>query len=67
LRFGNDSFLPHLAAAKATGLPCVVLHLRGIARDVDRPEDLLDLAAASGDRQSQKLARSWNLGSRNAA
>lgn len=67
LRFGNDSFLPHLAAAKATGLPCVVLHLRGIARDIDRPEDLIELAAASGDRQSQKLARSWNLGSRNAA
>ncbi|MGD0790605.1 MAG: 2-phospho-L-lactate guanylyltransferase [Terriglobales bacterium] len=65
LRFGNDSFLPHLAAAKATGLPCVVLELPGIARDVDRPEDLRELAAASGDRRSQKLVRSWNLGSRN--
>src|SRR5262249_30679777 len=40
LRFGNDSFLPHLASAKATGLPCVVLELPGIALDVDRPEDL---------------------------
>jgi 2-phospho-L-lactate guanylyltransferase len=65
LRFGNDSFLPHLAAAKATGLPCVVLELPGIARDVDRPEDLRELAAASGDRRSQKLVRSWNLGGRN--
>ena len=65
LRFGNDSFLPHLAAAKATGLPCVVLDLPGIARDVDRPEDLRELAAARGERQSQKLVRSWNLGSRN--
>jgi 2-phospho-L-lactate guanylyltransferase len=65
LRFGNDSFLPHLAAAKATGLPCVVLELPGIARDVDHPEDLRELAAASGDRRSQKLVRSWNLGSRN--
>src|SRR5208282_3496803 len=64
LRFGNDSFLPHLAAAKATGLPCVVLELPGIARDVDRPEDLRELAAASGDRRSQKLVRSWNLGNR---
>ncbi len=61
LRFGNDSFLPHLAAAKATGLPCVVLELPGIARDVDRPEDLHELAAASGERRSQKLVRSWNL------
>src|SRR5271163_4758720 len=65
LRFGNDSFLPHLAAAKATGLPCVVLRLPGIARDVDRPEDILELAAASGDRRSQRLVRSWNLDNRN--
>ncbi len=64
LRFGNDSFLPHLAAAKETGLPCVVLELPGIARDVDRPEDLRELAAASGERRSQKLVRSWNLGGR---
>ncbi len=63
LRFGNESFLPHLAAAKATGLPCVVLELPGIARDVDRPEDLRELAAASGERRSQKLVRSWNLSS----
>ncbi len=61
LRFGNDSFLPHQAAAKATGLPCVVLKLPGIARDVDRPEDLRELAAASGERRSQQLVRSWNL------
>jgi 2-phospho-L-lactate guanylyltransferase len=65
LRFGNDSFLPHLAAAKATGLPWVVLELPGIARDVDRPEDLRELASAGGERRSQRLVRSWNLGSRN--
>ncbi len=64
LRFGNDSFLPHLAAAKATGLPCVVLELPGIARDVDRPEDLEELANASGDRRSQKLVRSWKFSDR---
>ncbi len=65
LRFGNDSFLPHRAAAKATGLPCVVLQLPGIARDADRPEDLYELSAASGERRSQKLLRSWNLAGRN--
>jgi 2-phospho-L-lactate guanylyltransferase len=64
LRFGNDSFLPHLSAAKAAGLPCVVLKLPGIARDIDRPEDLRELATASGERQSQKLVRSWKLSSR---
>jgi len=61
LQFGNDSFLPHLASAEAAGLPCVVLHLPGIARDVDRPEDLLELASAAGDRRSQRLVRQWNL------
>jgi len=61
LRFGNDSFLPHLTAAKATGLPCVVLELPSLALDIDRPEDLQELAAADGERRSQKLVRSWNL------
>jgi len=60
LRFGNDSFLPHLAAATATGLPCVVLELPGIARDIDRPEDLQELASARGERLSQRLVRTWN-------
>jgi 2-phospho-L-lactate/phosphoenolpyruvate guanylyltransferase len=67
LHFGNDSFLPHLAAAKATGLPCAVLELPGIALDVDRPEDLRELAAASGDRGSQRLVRSWNRSGRDYA
>jgi 2-phospho-L-lactate guanylyltransferase len=64
LRFGNDSFLPHQAAARASGLPCIVLELPSIARDVDRPEDLRELAAAEGERRSQKLVRSWNLAER---
>jgi 2-phospho-L-lactate/phosphoenolpyruvate guanylyltransferase len=64
LRFGNDSFQPHLAEAKAKGLPCVVLELPGIARDVDRPEDLLAVAGASGNRRSQLLVRGWNLAAR---
>jgi 2-phospho-L-lactate/phosphoenolpyruvate guanylyltransferase len=64
LHFGNDSFLPHLAAAQATELPCVVLKLPGIGLDVDRPADLHALAAANGERRSQKLVRSWNLGAR---
>jgi 2-phospho-L-lactate guanylyltransferase len=67
LRFGNDSFLPHQAAAQATGLPCIVLNLPGIARDIDRPEDLLEVAVANGDRLSQRLLRSWNLNRRELA
>ena len=40
LRFGDDSFLPHLAAAEACGIAPVVLHLPGIALDIDNPADL---------------------------
>jgi 2-phospho-L-lactate/phosphoenolpyruvate guanylyltransferase len=57
LRFGNDSFLPHLAAAKATEQPCVVLTLRGIGLDIDTAEDLMQLISAPGNRRSQLLAR----------
>lgn len=61
LRFGNDSFPPHLRAAQATGQPCVVLHLPRIGLDVDNPPDLAQLLAAEGNTRSQQLLRSWNL------
>ena len=38
--FGDDSFLPHLRAAEACGLAPTVLHLPGVALDIDNPEDL---------------------------
>ena len=61
LRFGDDSFQPHLAAAKATGMPCVVLKLAGIGVDVDNPADLKQLIEAPGQRKSQQLARQLRL------
>jgi 2-phospho-L-lactate guanylyltransferase len=60
-RFGNDSFEPHHAAAQATGKPCVVLSLPGIALDIDTPSDLRTLAAAPGENRSQRLVRQWQL------
>ena len=60
LRFGNDSFKPHLAAARATQKPCIVLSLPGIALDVDNPADLVQLAAAPGQTRAQRLVRQWN-------
>ena len=60
-RFGNDSFEPHYAAAQATGKPCVVLSLPGIALDVDTPSDLRALAAAPGETRAQRLVRLWRL------
>jgi 2-phospho-L-lactate guanylyltransferase len=57
LRFGNDSFMPHLAAAIATNKSCVVLSLPRIGLDIDTPEDLHELAHAPGEKRSQVLAR----------
>lgn len=61
LRFGNDSFEPHHSAAQATGKPCVILNLPGIAVDVDSPPDLQQLLSLPGETRAQRLARSWNL------
>ncbi|HEX8814372.1 MAG TPA: 2-phospho-L-lactate guanylyltransferase [Terriglobales bacterium] len=61
LRFGSDSFQPHLAAARATRKPCVVLTLPGIGLDVDDPSDLRKLAAAAGDTHAQRFARQLDL------
>ena len=61
LRFGNDSFKPHHAAAQAGGKPCVVLNLPGIAVDVDNPDDLQQLISIPGETRSQRLAREWSL------
>ena len=60
LRFGNDSFKPHFAAARDTQKPCLVLLLSGVALDVDSPADLMDLIAAPGETRAQRLARRWS-------
>ena len=44
LRFGIDSFYPHLRAAEALGIRPTVLRLPGIALDIDNPEDLAAFA-----------------------
>jgi 2-phospho-L-lactate/phosphoenolpyruvate guanylyltransferase len=41
LRFGENSFYPHLEAAEACGIRPNVLHLPGIALDIDNPEDVM--------------------------
>jgi 2-phospho-L-lactate guanylyltransferase len=44
LRFGDDSFFPHLAAAEARGIVPSVVRLPGIALDIDNPLDLAHFA-----------------------
>ena len=62
LRFGNDSFVPHMAAAAATNTMIVVLPLSGIGLDIDTPDDLHELAALPGEKRSQVLARNFGFG-----
>jgi 2-phospho-L-lactate/phosphoenolpyruvate guanylyltransferase len=59
LRFGNDSFKPHHAAAQATGKPCILLTLPGIAVDVDNPPDLEELISLPGETRAQRVARDY--------
>jgi 2-phospho-L-lactate guanylyltransferase len=64
LRFGNDSFLPHLAAARTAGKTSVVLDnadLPGIALDIDRPADLALLLGFPMRTRTQKLLCKWKL------
>jgi 2-phospho-L-lactate guanylyltransferase len=61
LRFGNDSFMPHLVAAIATRTTCVVLSLPRIALDIDTLEDLQQLVNAGSAKRSQRLARKFGF------
>ena len=55
LRFGENSFFPHLAAARAHGIkPCVV-RLPGFAFDVDNPQDLHHFAQLGTQTRAGRL------------
>jgi 2-phospho-L-lactate guanylyltransferase len=55
LRFGPDSYFPHLAAARAVGLTPTVVRNGAIALDVDEPSDLRRLMS------KHSATRSWKL------
>ena len=59
LRFGDDSYLPHLQRARSLGIEPGVVHRPGLALDVDTPDDLLAfLAAPSATRAYDYLKAS---------
>lgn len=55
LRFGEDSFFPHLAAAEERGIAPSVLHLPGIALDIDNPADLAHFARLGSQTRAGRL------------
>jgi 2-phospho-L-lactate/phosphoenolpyruvate guanylyltransferase len=59
LRFGDDSFFPHLQRARALGVEPQIVRRPGLALDVDTPEDLAAFVATpSATRAYAYLAES---------
>jgi 2-phospho-L-lactate guanylyltransferase len=48
--YGPGSYLQHMSQAMARHIDVNVLHLAGVARDIDEPADLAQLSAAAGAR-----------------
>jgi 2-phospho-L-lactate/phosphoenolpyruvate guanylyltransferase len=56
LRFGDDSFLPHLAAARALGIEPTIVKLPGVGLDIDQPADLQAFRRATPHMLTRALA-----------
>jgi 2-phospho-L-lactate guanylyltransferase len=56
LRFGDDSYFPHLAAARAQGVEPRIVPLPGVAMDIDHPADLAMFAGLDVSRGTRTLA-----------
>ena len=54
-RFGDDSFYPHLAAARAIGIEPAVVERPGLGLDVDTPDDLEAFLASPSDSRAYRL------------
>ena len=56
LRFGDDSYFPHLMAARRLGIEPAVVRLAGIGLDIDHPADLRAFMAARPRMPTRTLA-----------
>jgi 2-phospho-L-lactate guanylyltransferase len=55
LRFGDDSYFPHLMAARRRGVEPTILRLPGIGLDIDHPADLLRFLRAKPRQPTRTL------------
>jgi 2-phospho-L-lactate guanylyltransferase len=53
LSFGENSFIPHLAAARARGIEPQVVRAAGIGRDIDGAEDIRAFARLRSETHTQ--------------
>ena len=56
LRFGEDSFYPHLDAARSRGIEPLVVREPGIGMDIDNPADLVAFLRMSPPAPTRTLA-----------
>jgi 2-phospho-L-lactate guanylyltransferase len=56
LRFGKDSFYPHLDAARARGIEPLIVRHPGIGMDIDNPVDLVAFLRMSPPVRTRTLA-----------
>jgi 2-phospho-L-lactate/phosphoenolpyruvate guanylyltransferase len=61
LRFGEDSFFPHLAAARSRGIEPEVVRVPRIALDIDTPQDLALLLGTPARTRAHALLRRWRI------
>ena len=62
LRFGDDSFYPHLAAARERGIEPTILELPSIAEDIDTPQDIDRFMALPGTQSTRTYAYLKEIG-----
>ncbi len=63
-RFGDESFVMHLAAARRQGIEPKVLKLPGLGLDIDQPEDLCRFLRSASRTRSFAMARTSGLAER---
>jgi 2-phospho-L-lactate/phosphoenolpyruvate guanylyltransferase len=61
LRFGSDSFYPHLDAARSCGIEPEVVRLPRIALDIDTPEDLALFLRTPASTRARALLARWRV------
>jgi 2-phospho-L-lactate guanylyltransferase len=57
LAFGDDSFLPHLAAARRLGIEPTIVNAPGIGLDVDNPQDIAMLMQSPRDTRTSTFLK----------
>lgn len=62
--FGNDSFVPHKAAARAAGIEPGIVKLTGIGLDVDNPDDLRRILVHDADTRTHRFLAESGIAAR---